>query len=72
VSTLRVTNRAGTLHNLSVPALQVDLDLLPGATVLVAVTLPPAARCPSSASCTRRSARRASSWPVRPGLRPAR
>jgi YVTN family beta-propeller protein len=39
--TLAVENSSGTLHNISVPALQIDQDILPRGNVNVRVTLPP-------------------------------
>jgi plastocyanin len=38
---LEVENSSGTLHNISVPALQIDQDILPKGSVNVRTTLPP-------------------------------
>jgi plastocyanin len=40
--TLTVKNESGTLHNLSIPALQIDQDIPPKAGATVQVTLPSA------------------------------
>jgi YVTN family beta-propeller protein len=44
--TLEVENESGTLHNLSIPALQIDQDIPPKGTVKIEVTFPPSGVVP--------------------------